>query len=300
MATRCGEVRGPVYAHDDDGKRLDAKYAVERDGDGLALIMASASGKHGNRPATNPDYKDALLVLLQRLRVLGAVLDDALVDTDDTRRRGVPQDARRIVDSPLKLSALTDVASLRKELQYRQSRVGQTPGARRDGNATRRIRLRLTVPGFTTEDYRRLEIVLAQPIGEDLYVSADEAAPEPGQTFVEGAVKQVTVNKYERDPRARRACLDEYGFKCVVCDLDFELMYGEIGKGFIHVHHLRELSTLGEGYQVNPVTDLRPVCPNCHAMLHTRRPAFLPEDLKRYMPTHHTASEVPDSLQGLH
>jgi hypothetical protein len=282
-----------VYAHDDHGKRLDAKYEVERDGDGLALIMASASGKHGNRPATNPDYKDALLILLQRLRVLGAELDDALVDTDDTRRRGVPQDERRIVDPPLKLGALTDVTSLCKELQYRQSRVGQTPSAKRDGNATRRIRLRLTVPGFSAEDYQRLEIMLAQPIGEDFYVSADEATPEPGQTFVEGAVKQVTVNRYERDPRARRACLDEYGSKCVVCDLDFELKYGEMGKGFIHVHHLRELSTLGEGYQVNPVTDLRPVCPNCHAMLHTQRPAFLPEDLKRYMPTAHpAASEV--------
>lgn len=142
----------------------------------------------------------------------------------------------------------------------------------------------MTVPDYTVGDFRRLEIVLAQPIGEDMYVSADEAAPEPGQTFAEGAVKQVTVNKYERDPRARRACLDEYGFKCVVCGLDFEIKYGERGKGFIHVHHLRELSGLGPGYRVNPVEDLRPVCPNCHAMLHTQRPALLPEDLKRQMP----------------
>jgi 5-methylcytosine-specific restriction enzyme A len=73
-----------------------------------------------------------------------------------------------------------------------------------------------------------------------------------------------------------------------------------MGKGFIRVHHLRELSSLGEGYQVNPVADLRPVCPNCHAMLHTQRPALLPEDLKRYMPTNPRPSEVPDSLQGLH
>lgn len=72
----------------------------------------------------------------------------------------------------------------------------------------------------------------------------------------------------------------------MVCGLDFELKYGEIGKGFIHVHHLRELSKLGRDYKVDPLRDLRPVCPNCHAMLHTKSPAILPEDLKRQMPTH--------------
>jgi hypothetical protein len=274
-----------MYAQDDDGNRLDAKYEVEPDGDGLALVMASAGGKHGDRPGTNTDYKAALLVLLTRLKDLGAVLDDAFVDTETTRRRGNPEDERRIIDPPVKLSALADVASLCIELLRRQSRVAQTPGVKRDGSARRTIRLRLSVPGYTAAESSRLEIDLAQPIGEDIYQSADETEPEPGQTFAEGAIKQVTVNRYERDPRARRACLDEYGFKCVVCDLDFEVKYGEVGKGFIHVHHLRELSSLGVGYEVNPVEDLRPVCPNCHAMLHTQRPALLPENLKRQMPT---------------
>ena len=278
--------RDPVYAHDDDGKRLDAKYEVERDGDGLALVMFSASGASGGRPAKNPDYQHALLLLLQRLKDLGAVLVDALVDTDDTRRRGVPEDERRIIDPPVKLGAVADVTSLRNELRYRQSRVGQTPGAKRDGNATRKIRLRLSTPDYTADEFRRLEIDLSQPIGENVYQSADETEKVSGQTFSEGDVKQVTVNKYERDSRARRACLDKYGFKCVVCELDFELRYGEIGRGYIHVHHLRELSSLGAGYKVDPVKDLRPVCPNCHAMLHTQRPALLPEDLKRQMPTH--------------
>lgn len=282
MATRC-ERFGPLFPHDDDGRRLDAKYEVERDGDGLALIMASASGKHGDRPAVHTDYVRALFVLLSRLSELGAVLEDAFVDTDATRRRGIPEIERRIIEPPIKMSELADVASLLRELQYRQSRVGQTPGAKRDGNARRRIRLRLTLPGFPAEEYRRLEIVLAQKIGEDAYRSADEAEREPGQKFAEGSVKQVTVNKYERDPRARRACLDEYGFKCAVCELDFEVRYGEIGKGFIHVHHLRELSSLGAGYRVDPIDDLRPVCPNCHAMLHTQLPALLPEELRRIM-----------------
>jgi 5-methylcytosine-specific restriction enzyme A len=48
----------------------------------------------------------------------------------------------------------------------------------------------------------------------------------------------------------------------------------------MHVHHLKELSTVGVGYEVDPLEDLRPVCPNCHAMLHRRRPAFAPEELR--------------------
>lgn len=67
---------------------------------------------------------------------------------------------------------------------------------------------------------------------------------EPGQKYVEGARKQIRVNAYERDPRARRDCLKRHGFRCAVCDVLFEEVYGELGKGFIHVHHPRTPCTL--------------------------------------------------------
>ena len=86
------------------------------------------------------------------------------------------------------------------------------------------------------------------------------------KSFYGGAVSQVTVNVYERDPQARKACIEHYGLNCHVCDFNFEQVYGERGAGFIHVHHLRPVSE-GE-YNLNPVDDLRPVCPNCHAMIH--------------------------------
>ena len=57
-------------------------------------------------------------------------------------------------------------------------------------------------------------------------------------------------------------------------------MYGEVGKEFIHVHHLKEIASIGENYQINPLTDLRPVCPNCHAMLHRKNPAYTIEELQ--------------------
>ena len=84
----------------------------------------------------------------------------------------------------------------------------------------------------------------------------------------EGAVKTTVVNKYERSSIAREKCIEYYGCKCMVCGLVFEDFYGEIGKGFIHVHHVVPLSTVGKEYVVDYKKDLVPICPNCHAMLH--------------------------------
>ncbi|MEX1041165.1 MAG: winged helix-turn-helix domain-containing protein [Pirellulaceae bacterium] len=92
--------------------------------------------------------------------------------------------------------------------------------------------------------------------------------------FVEGATREVKVNAYERNSKARTACLEHYGFDCAVCGFNFIKFYGEIGSEFIHVHHLTDLATIAEEYEVDPIKDLRPVCPNCHAMLHVDTPAM--------------------------
>ena len=106
---------------------------------------------------------------------------------------------------------------------------------------------------------------------------------EGAETHTEGAVARVTVNRYERNPRARAACLAHYGPVCQVCEMSFADRYGDIGAGFIHVHHLKEISSIGEAYVVDPIADLRPVCPNCHAMLHTQTPAYTPEELSKLL-----------------
>ena len=88
--------------------------------------------------------------------------------------------------------------------------------------------------------------------------------------YYEGAAYQVTVNKYERSSIARQKCIEFNGNKCFICGFDFEKTYGEVGKNFIHIHHLRPLNEIGEEYIVNYKKDLIPVCPNCHAMLHRK------------------------------
>lgn len=98
--------------------------------------------------------------------------------------------------------------------------------------------------------------------------------------FLEGKTKTIVVNAYERNNKARKKCISHYGPICQVCELNFEDKYGEIGKGFIHVHHIKEISTIQKEYEVDPIKDLIPVCPNCHAMLHKNNPAFTVKELK--------------------
>ncbi len=98
--------------------------------------------------------------------------------------------------------------------------------------------------------------------------------------LIEGAVYQVCVNAYERNPIARDRCIEHYGDSCSVCGLSFKAVYSGVADGFIHVHHLRPPSEIRRKDVVDPLKDLRPVCPNCHAVLHTRTPPLSIEELR--------------------
>jgi len=100
------------------------------------------------------------------------------------------------------------------------------------------------------------------------------------EILIEGVKRTIVVNSYERNPKARELCIKEYGYSCSVCELEFGDIYGELGKGFIHVHHLIPISKLKKSYKIDPIKDLRPVCPNCHAMLHKKNPPLSIEELK--------------------
>jgi len=86
--------------------------------------------------------------------------------------------------------------------------------------------------------------------------------------LVEGALRRMMASRFERSAAARARCIEYYGAECSACGLSFERMYGSRGRGFIHVHHVTPLATTRRRDQVDPMKDLRPVCPNCHAMLH--------------------------------
>ena len=89
----------------------------------------------------------------------------------------------------------------------------------------------------------------------------------------EGKKQQYYATRYERDPKIRKAAIKAHKTKhgalpCHVCGFDYEKTYGEHGRGFIEVHHIKPLSSKDEEVEVNPETDLVCLCANCHRMIH--------------------------------
>jgi 5-methylcytosine-specific restriction protein A len=117
----------------------------------------------------------------------------------------------------------------------------------------------------------RYEDEVVEPLAEEL--ASD-------QKFKEGSRVSVTINAYERNGKARAACIKHYGFTCTVCEISLTKTYGRIADRFIHVHHVNPIGSKKEEYIIDPVKDLVTVCPNCHAMLHRVDPPLLVKDLK--------------------
>ena len=116
------------------------------------------------------------------------------------------------------------------------------------------------------------------------FIIPEEIEEADSIAIFEGAKKTIQVNSYERNPKARKECIKKYGSKCSICDFDFNKFYGEeVAENYIHVHHLKQLSEIGRKYEVNPIEDLRPVCPNCHAMIHRKNPPYSIEQIKEFI-----------------
>ncbi|WP_155846122.1 HNH endonuclease [Celeribacter ethanolicus] len=132
--------------------------------------------------------------------------------------------------------------------------------------------------GFSKRDERtrsrvpsdnRYYILEAENIGASSF-SPEELAKNAG---ADGAVSQITTNRYERKPANRRACIahhltDDNRILCEVCKIDFQERYGEIGRGYIHIHHVHPLGNKQSPKDFDPTVHLKPLCPNCHAMIH--------------------------------
>ena len=94
----------------------------------------------------------------------------------------------------------------------------------------------------------------------------------------EGAVQRLSVNRYERDSKNRRAAIRRHGVRCFGCRMEMAEVYGEIARGYIHIHHVKPISEMqGDRPDIN---DLVPLCPNCHAIVHLENPPISINRLK--------------------
>lgn len=186
----------------------------------------------------------------------------------------------RQVTSP-QLAQLVGIKSQTVNLEYGNlgrlfcDQTGELPDVRTSGRDIGKDRLWTTwsvgwqsADGFVWQMLPQVAVALEQLgwVQPKDFRSPDEVS-DVG-SLVEGAVRRITVNAYERNTEARRLCILTHGTACCICGFSFGAEYGSDVEGYIHVHHLRPLSEIGGEYIVDPVEDLRPVCPNCHAVLH--------------------------------
>jgi 5-methylcytosine-specific restriction protein A len=144
----------------------------------------------------------------------------------------------------------------------------------------------------TSEDWNEIDFVLAKSyFSEDsefaslsavildfmcivlfLIIEDTEWTANTDVGHVEGAIYSEIVKRYERSRYNRALCLKYYGFMCRGCGDQLAEKYGPIGTDVIHVHHIVPVSAMGGSYQLNPIKDLIPLCPNCHNIVHKKNP----------------------------
>jgi 5-methylcytosine-specific restriction enzyme A len=139
-------------------------------------------------------------------------------------------------------------------------------------------------PGLIAFLSRELRMPPPQPSYLERPIESASHIPEemPSDAkFEEGAAIQVLVNRYERDPAARARCIEHYGSNCIACGSSLADRYGQEVDGLIHVHHLTPLASIKTRSSVDPISDLRPVCPNCHAVIHSKTPPRTIEEVRK-------------------
>lgn len=123
----------------------------------------------------------------------------------------------------------------------------------------------------------------AKPLAKEIAAKepATDINPLAFESANEGSKTSYFGTRYERQRDLRLKAIAIHGLDCKACGFDFEKVYGEYAKGFIHVHHVVPISTYGGEKAVNPETDLVTLCANCHAVVHRKRDVTLSiEELK--------------------
>lgn len=113
-----------------------------------------------------------------------------------------------------------------------------------------------------------------------LPLSMESVEEEDPLGFPDGALSRVVRNRYERDRRNRVAALAIHGNTCLGCGIDMAEKYGQFAAGVIEVHHIQPVSEIVSSKRINPRTDLVPLCPNCHSVVHLRNPPYTIDELQ--------------------
>lgn len=101
--------------------------------------------------------------------------------------------------------------------------------------------------------------------------------------YIEGALRDVVMRAHERSSAARQACLAFHGYDCVVCKVNLRKRYHGLPMEVIHVHHEEPFALQPGPRTTDAAGDLKPVCPNCHAVIHSRTPPYTVMEVQRML-----------------
>jgi len=137
------------------------------------------------------------------------------------------------------------------------------------------------VPKWRSGTFRYISDETANVL-DSLIAEADETLSDLSEEYcdIEGRQflkRHVTKERSSKIIKAFKAQLTE--FSCSVCGFSFEKTYGNLGIGFIEAHHTIPIGALTLQTKIS-VSDLVPVCSNCHRMLHRENPPLTVSSLQ--------------------
>lgn len=113
----------------------------------------------------------------------------------------------------------------------------------------------------------------------------DEEGDLPPPSMLEDGTKFRLHKRIERNSRLVKLVKQSKPSSCEICGIDFGVLYGDLGTGYIEAHHLRPVASLkGTKAELDPVKDFAVLCSNCHRMVHK---SGLIDDLDRFKREHY-------------
>ncbi len=176
-------------------------------------------------------------------------------------RARLPEAKKRFSSSPIELGGRTRLAldyepAVALSIRYDLNALPQEDALRSDLREVLSLYSKLVARG-----------------GRDNFedISGADAIETEGAT-IEERRRYRQHRKIERSPKAAKRAKEVHGTVCQGCSIDFGIVYGPVGNGYIEAHHLTPLSELPEDVPVSldPKTDFAVLCANCHRMVHRK------------------------------
>lgn len=211
----------------------------------------------------------------------------------------VEENAKGVVLEPLNAKVLhsPQVIDLRHRFDSIRKELASLGGV--DANLANAIQRhhQVAMEGKNTSHLRELadEVIRQQseafgPSNTALLTTIKELPPTPLEEDIKGKEGRILTRLHsyrERDPKVAKAAKALFKAKhsrlfCECCGFEPASFYGERGENRIQAHHKTAVEQLLPDSITTPA-DLAMVCPNCHDIIHAKRPWLDVEELKQIL-----------------